>query len=179
MKVASLEAVDHYQVLGLPAFRTKGNHHLSKDDIKTAYHQTLLLHHPDKAQTHLQERPGTVQVSAGQTVTVDQIVTAYQVLSDPAQKLVYDQALLRKALNDHLSQTPSTSTVGAETLDLEDLIYSEPIGAWTHSCRCGAEPAFVITEEQLELEAQSGEILLGCRGCSLHIRVLFQALDGS
>lgn len=46
---------------------------------------------------------------------------------------------------------------------------------WTRACRCGDEKGYVILEEELE-DAESrgeGEVLVGCGGCSLWVRVGF------
>lgn len=171
------ESINHYQVLGLPPYHPKNQQRISKEEIKTAYHRTLLLHHPDKALTKSPNVSVQSRVHNPPALTVDRIVTAYQVLSDSDQKRLYDHQLLQETLHYNLSKHSETKAAVSETVDLEDLIYSEQQRAWQRSCRCGANPAFQITEHQLENEAQTGEVLVDCRGCSLRIRVLFQALD--
>lgn len=46
---------------------------------------------------------------------------------------------------------------------------------WTRACRCGDEDGFRILEEELEDAEQrgEGEVLVGCGGCSLWVRVGF------
>ena len=46
---------------------------------------------------------------------------------------------------------------------------------WTRACRCGDENGFKILEEELEDAEQrgEGEVLVGCGGCSLWVRVGF------
>lgn len=46
---------------------------------------------------------------------------------------------------------------------------------WTRGCRCGAEQGFRILEEELEDAERRGEkeVLVGCEGCSLWVRVGF------
>ncbi|KAH6223086.1 hypothetical protein HBI53_065880 [Parastagonospora nodorum] len=46
---------------------------------------------------------------------------------------------------------------------------------WTRACRCGDENGFRILEEELEDAEQrgEGEVLVGCGGCSLWVRVGF------
>lgn len=51
-------------------------------------------------------------------------------------------------------------------------------GAWYHSCRCGEERGFLVLEEDLEREAERGEVVVGCRGCSLWARVVFAVDEG-
>ncbi|PVH95012.1 hypothetical protein DM02DRAFT_660514 [Periconia macrospinosa] len=51
---------------------------------------------------------------------------------------------------------------------------------WTTPChRCGADPGFVVREKELEdAEARGeGEVLVGCRGCSLWVRVEFGVVE--
>jgi diphthamide biosynthesis protein 4 len=52
---------------------------------------------------------------------------------------------------------------------------------WTRACRCGADTGFRITEEELEEASRRGEkeVLVGCEGCSLWVRVGFEVVvDG-
>lgn len=46
---------------------------------------------------------------------------------------------------------------------------------WRRACRCGVAPGFVIPEQELEDAICRGEedILVGCAGCSLWVRVEF------
>ncbi|KAH9878575.1 hypothetical protein IAQ61_001847 [Plenodomus lingam] len=50
---------------------------------------------------------------------------------------------------------------------------------WTRSCRCGAQPGFAISEHELEAAERRGEreVLVGCGGCSLWVRVGFDVED--
>ena len=52
--------------------------------------------------------------------------------------------------------------------------------AWTRSCRCGAASGFRIAERQLESAERRGEteVLVGCEGCSLWVRVGFAVEHG-
>ncbi|EFQ86561.1 hypothetical protein CFE70_005754 [Pyrenophora teres f. teres 0-1] len=51
---------------------------------------------------------------------------------------------------------------------------------WTRRCRCGAETGFRILEEELEDAEGRGEkeVLVGCEGCSLWVRVGFEVEVG-
>lgn len=62
---------------------------------------------------------------------------------------------------------------GLDTIDLDDLAYDEVSESWWRSCRCGQERGFIITEHDLEQETQTGELVTGCKGCSLWLKVLF------
>ncbi|KAF2200749.1 hypothetical protein GQ43DRAFT_463733 [Delitschia confertaspora ATCC 74209] len=51
---------------------------------------------------------------------------------------------------------------------------------WTRPCRCGSACGFRVSEEELERCVERGEkeVLVGCAGCSLWVRVGFEVLDG-
>lgn len=51
---------------------------------------------------------------------------------------------------------------------------------WTRPCRCGAEKGFRILESELESAEARGEreVLVGCEGCSLWVRVGFDVEEG-
>jgi len=51
---------------------------------------------------------------------------------------------------------------------------------WTRGCRCGADRGFSILEEELEDAEERGEkeVLVGCVGCSLWVRVGFEVEVG-
>jgi len=149
---------------------------LQPEYVKQAYHRALLVHHPDKArQVHARESRSTDHESHNKP-TIDQIVSAYTVLSDPLQRKSYDAAL----------KTSTTQTLphrGIQSFDLDDLSYTEEDGhgVWSHSCRCDSGEGYIVTDQDLEAadsdQKSSGdivnEVLVGCRGCSLFIRVTF------
>ena len=73
-------------------------------------------------------------------------------------------------------QPKQYSFEGLETVDLDDLDYDEEGGgAWYRGCRCGSVRGFRVTEEDLEKEVENGDVVVGCVGCSLWLRVTFQA----
>jgi hypothetical protein len=49
---------------------------------------------------------------------------------------------------------------------------------WYRGCRCGDERGFMVTEMDLEKEAEHGEVVIGCRGCSLWMKILFAMEEG-
>ncbi|KIX97699.1 uncharacterized protein Z520_06477 [Fonsecaea multimorphosa CBS 102226] len=168
----------HYDVLQLPR-RPEQFHRLSKDDIKAAYRRALLIHHPDKApSTTKNVSLRTLQSNGASTPTpvysIDDIVVAYEVLSDSKRRAEYDRTLNPAVSFGGNNEGGEKGThIGVEIYDLEDLKFDESQGIWSKSCRCGDEQGYTVTESDLEKEAQQGEIYVGCRGCSLFIKVLF------
>ncbi|KAL1964621.1 hypothetical protein VTN77DRAFT_6795 [Rasamsonia byssochlamydoides] len=186
------DPVDFYEVLNLPF--TGSSSIPSKQQIKIAYHKALLKYHPDKAG----QSPAKLSLSAcddaprTRIFTVDEITDAYKTLSDPVLRAEYDRTLrLQRLRSGEKLKDADVFHTGLEVVDLEDLNYEEgpepgedgrdesgESGAyWYRGCRCGDEKGFVVTEEELEREAQHGEIVIGCRGCSLWMKVLFAVAE--
>ena len=151
---------DHYSILDLPP----ENKLLDEKALKLAYRRALLLHHPDKTSTTSKSKP-----------SVDQITAAYKTLSDPTSRSAYDRKGTLKS--SQTSETSSNPHTGLETVDLDDLDYDDAQGTWYRSCRCGKRRAYVITEESLEVNVDCGEIIVGCQGCSLWLRITFAAAE--
>ncbi|KAL4984286.1 CSL zinc finger-domain-containing protein [Aspergillus falconensis] len=177
-----------YEILNLPFPSTS----LSKQQLKLAYHKALLKHHPDKA-VHVavakENLPSSnhhpAQTFPSQKITIDAITTAYKILSDPIQRAEYDRVLRLDRNRAVGAGGPSgNGTVfhtGLEVVDLEDLDCDEAgdEAVWYRACRCGDERGFLLSEGDLERETDSGEIVVGCRGCSLYMKVLFAVqVDG-
>lgn len=188
---------DYYQILSLPF--TGSSSSLSKQQIKLAYHKALLQHHPDKARAIAQDtRPppnrqavplspenGTFtrpsDSTQQRTYTIDEITTAYKTLSDPRLRAEYDRSLRldRAKIAEH-EKTGDVFHTGLEVVDLEDLACDEGDAenlVWYRGCRCGDERGFLVSETDLEREVEQGEVVVGCRGCSLWLKVLF-AVEG-
>jgi diphthamide biosynthesis protein 4 len=168
----------HYSVLGLQRsnFDT-----LSHEDIKSAYRRTLLIHHPDKAASTKPQHELKDGANGREKpqFTIDEIVTAYVVLTDPAKRAEYDYTLSKAEHSEWISQTDRNDDhAGVESFDLEDLTYDSDAERWSKECRCGQKRGYIVTESDLGKESENGEILVGCRGCSLFIKVLF-AIDGT
>ncbi|KAF7193053.1 Diphthamide biosynthesis protein 4 [Pseudocercospora fuligena] len=154
--------LDYYEILGLAGRRQA--RHIPVDELRQAYKRTLLAQHPDKKGALLpKEKDGDT--------SIDDIAEAYRVLGDAKLKSEYDRQLsLRKVPGNDAEDTRHT---GMETVDLGDVDFDEKSEHWIRSCRCGSEPAFVITEAELEKNIEYGELVTGCKGCSLWLKVLF------
>jgi diphthamide biosynthesis protein 4 len=175
--------MDFYQILALP-FTGSSATTPSKQQIKLAYHKALLKHHPDKAGAVARET-GLGSTSTANTLvsgdsrgpyTIDQITTAYKTISDPVLRAEYDRSLRLDRLKvAEREKTGDVFHTGLEIVDLEDLACDEGHDGdvWYRGCRCGDERGFSVTEEDLEREAEHGEIVIGCRGCSLWLKILF------
>lgn len=180
--------MSHYEILGLDP---RDKHSLA--DIKLAYRQTLLTHHPDKLESTVRPHV-TLSASSkslsGTVPSVDAIVSAFHVLSDPSTRAEYDSVLQTEHKNAVLRGKPYDHA-GLDSFDLEDLVFEEDAtspGSWYKGCRCGQERGFVVTEK--DLEEASGEddkttgcsasrsILVECTGCSLLIRITFAVEPG-
>ncbi|GAB7359349.1 hypothetical protein MBLNU230_g6000t1 [Neophaeotheca triangularis] len=163
--------LDHYAVLGLTGKEGKS---LSAQEVKQAYKRALLAHHPDKSAP---PKSGSSQKPGGRKVTVDDIALAYKILSEPRLKAEYDHSLNERAVNGGSSD--QVYHTGLETVDLDDLEMDEHSVSWTRGCRCGKANAYVVTETELDKNLADGELITGCRGCSLWLRVLFGVEDSS
>lgn len=161
----------HYQVLQIPP-----EPDLKAETVKQAYHRALLVHHPDKAYQVNVHAPSEFSATAIEKPTIDQIVRAYAVLSDPSQRKSYDAALKS-------SSKQNVAHRGIDSYDLDDLEYTEKDGhgIWQRPCRCDSGEGYIVTQQDLERADSeqepnpdgSKEIIVGCRGCSLFIRVTF------
>ncbi|OCT54561.1 Diphthamide biosynthesis protein 4 [Cladophialophora carrionii] len=163
----------YYDVLRLSRHDLGG---LSKDDIRAAYRQALLTHHPDKIPGA--NRKGVLKAQPDEApntrYTIDEIVLAFETLSDPNKRVEYDRSLqdVGELGWKQVNGQKGTHT-GVEVYDLEDLVYANASNTWCKSCRCGDEQGYILKEPDLERESEHGELYVGCRGCSLFIKVQF------
>jgi diphthamide biosynthesis protein 4 len=169
----SIQPYTHYNVLGLARNDLDD---LSKDNIKAAYRRALLIHHPDKSASL--DSTSTLRIRSNDApipqYSVDEIVTAYEILSDPTKRASYDHTLEQHDKHGwKRANGPKDIHIGVETYDLEDLLYDEAKNIWSKACRCGDEKGYTLTELDLERESRHGEIYAGCHGCSLFIKVQF------
>ena len=161
---------NHYVVLALPSHPSKTKD-ITDQDIRLAYRRALLLHHPDKS------RPSLTSPLTSQH-TIDAITLAYKTLIDPRTRSEHDRSLLTSSSSSAAPRVPSQpSHPGLETVDLGDMGYDEKAQMWYRGCRCGKDGAYVITEEELELNAEYGETITPCQGCSLWLRVTFAVTE--
>ena len=171
--------MDFYRVLGLT--EKQHDQSLSPAEVRQAYKQALLHHHPDKQNTAKPREDKTESDVAPTTFTVDEITKAYQTLADPELRAAYDRQ--RQGADDGLQEHAPYPTyhcyVGLEVVDLEELDCHDESAIWTRSCRCGSQPAFIVTEAELEKNSKSGEVITGCKGCSLCLKVLFSEAASS
>ncbi|KZM23077.1 Diphthamide biosynthesis protein 4 [Ascochyta rabiei] len=174
---------DYYHILGLraPSPGSLSNRHPAAE-LRRAYRNALLAAHPDKK----------TATSKG-SHSVDDVREAFRILQSAASRAQYDNWLLR---NPHVLATESqggddgagvhTSSqdflLGLELLDLSDFEEHEVAdeAEWTRACRCGDDKGFRIREDDLVDAEQRGEkeVLVGCGGCSLWVRVAFDVEEG-
>lgn len=135
---------DHYALLGVSADASAG-------EIKTAYHRTLLAHHPDKT---------------GQNKSMDfaELKRAYETLSSPKLRAEYDSQQRTDARQKGASQRP------AQVVSLDEFT-EHPDGVWRYPCRCGR--SYVLLADDLERDVH----LVGCEGCSEVVWAGYEAVD--
>jgi diphthamide biosynthesis protein 4 len=168
----------YYEILGLQVTHRAGNELLAQQ-LKAAYRRALLQHHPDKSHVKAVEHISLPSSTGGlSNYTVDQISEAYAVLSVPKLRSEYDRELkLHSSLKSSGQQNEQLFRTGFETVDLDDLDYDEDEAVWYRSCRCGDQRGFLVREADLEEASEEGEVHVGCRGCSLWLRVLFGVVE--
>lgn len=180
----SSDGLNHYEVLGLHSSLAGTDRPLAQEDIKAAYRRALLEHHPDKVTKKTDGSDHQITTSTLDTPknTIDQIIRAYKTLTDPQARVEHDRFLrLRPPVPSGLRRDDykdgENSYSGLDTVDLDDLDFDEDLNVWFRSCRCGNRRGFVLTETELEDDAEEGIVAVGCRGCSLWLMVLFQPVS--
>jgi diphthamide biosynthesis protein 4 len=170
----------HYDILDLPS-NLRNESKISVQTLRAAYRRALLRHHPDKSSSKPTLNPLPEREAL---YTVDEITNAFRTLSDPQTRAAYNISLALKhsTIVDVVGGGNSKEgwKTGIETADLDDLERSDDEAGgqtWYRGCRCGEERGFVVTEEDLEYAGREGEVTVGCRGCSLWLRVLFGVIE--
>jgi len=171
---------NHYAILNLPSPPDISNPPTAHD-IKQAYRLALLSYHPDKTKSpsNPPEDPLALQNDYPKP-SIDAIKRAYEILSSPRTRQTYDRTLLLQTSRlTSPSQQQRSFHPGSEILDLDDLTFDEQSRVWYLACRCGENKGFIVREDDLEREEQKGgrEVVVGCVGCSLWIRVGFGVVD--
>ncbi|KAJ8603572.1 hypothetical protein MRB53_042115 [Persea americana] len=177
----------HYAVLGLPDPTSRAN--VTPEQIRAAARRQLLVFHPDKAtlDSSLNNAPSEpvltrpTMTPTSSTPTVDDILLARETLLDPKRRAEYDRGLMSTYATAASQRSAVESSFAAmELVDLFDLAWSPTKQAWRRACRCGSATAFVVTEDDLEEASREGaqEVVVGCEGCSLGIRVAFDLAEG-
>jgi len=170
-----------YAILGLP--EPAANRPATSAQIRVAFRRALLKHHPDKAARLLSEpngKPASFKAKPASKFSVDSICLARDILLDPARRREYDNTLLLKNAQTDVDRTlVGLHPTELETLDLDDMNYDGEHASWAKTCRCGNTKAYEVSEEDLEIASSDGgrEVLVGCGGCSLFVRVVFEAID--
>lgn len=161
----------HYEILGIPEALVQ-EPHLPAQTLRNAYRRALLKNHPDKATKHN-------STTITETYSIDQIAEAFSTLSNAVSRGVYDRELKLRQTSTNANRLKGVQPfrTGIETIDLDDLDTDETQGIWFRFCRCGDEQGFLIREADLEEAAEDGEISVGCRGCSLWLKVLFGVVE--
>lgn len=168
-----------YEALGLPP--PGAGQVYTAEEIKAAYRRALLKHHPDKAKTAAADTTQSTGSKAGQPkFSVDDISRARDILIDAGLRREYNRHLTAQSDGSgHQGLVkPSLSGTGLETIDLEDMTFSEDTERYSRACRCGSDVGFQVSESELEAEADSGEVVVSCPGCSLSARIVFQVDEG-
>lgn len=164
----------HYQVLGIPK-ALQDDPTLSAHTIRTAYRRALLQHHPDKSNP---QSPIALNSTGRETYTIDQISEAFSTLSNTKLRAEYNKELKVLAVTANRGHgEKDVFRTGVEVVDLDDLQIDAAQDTWYRNCRCGDDRGFLIREEDLEEAADEGEINVGCRGCSLWLKVLFGVVE--
>ncbi|KAJ4399415.1 Diphthamide biosynthesis protein 4 [Neurospora sp. IMI 360204] len=187
-----------YEILSLSPTSTSD---LTPALIKQAYRRALLTHHPDKSTQHSHQKqqqsttPNANPSSNSNSnsnghskplYTIDQISHAYTTLSSPSLRTQYDAALRTASRSSFTSSSHASSShameedfqTGIDTIDLDDMVFVESDDngkgdTWYRSCRCGNERGFALTEEDMEENADLGEVLVQCADCTIWLRVCY------
>jgi diphthamide biosynthesis protein 4 len=156
----------YYEILGLPeALHNESN--IPAQTLRGAYRRALLQNHPDKC-----AKPTLKKI-----FSIDQISEAFSVLSNSTSRAKYNKDLQLHNNNVGGSNGAEVFRIGVEIIDLDDLDADEAQRIWYRSCRCGDERGFLISEADLEEAANEGELSVGCKGCSLWLKVLFGVME--
>eukprot|EP00035_Acanthoeca_spectabilis_P014778 m.288599 g.288599 ORF g.288599 m.288599 type:complete len:167 (+) comp16220_c0_seq61:55-555(+) len=154
--MASEDNLDHYAVLGLLQTCTA-------EELRERFKVLSLQLHPDKQHPSAATSAGNPVAGDAEATSFQRVVQAYSTLKDSVARKHYDAVRLAGGVAQELP-------VDAE-VDLDDLTWDDETGRYTWPCRCSSE--FVATEEHLE----AGLTVFGCSGCTLSIRIHYEAAE--
>jgi curved DNA-binding protein CbpA len=162
----------HYEILDLPE-SIRNATVIPAQTLRTAYRRALLQNHPDKSSIKLATK------TTDNVYSIDQISHAYTTLSNSNSRAAYNKELRLQGQSKDNGNVKSQQKfhTGVENIDLDDLEVDEDQGIWYRSCRCGDDHGFLIAQLDLEEAAEDGELDVGCRGCSLWLKVLFGVIE--
>lgn len=167
----------HYDALQVPTDATP-------TEVRKAYLRLIKIHHPDKihpAIDNLHTPTEAIHLASTNQFTQN-LIEAYSTLIDPCRREIYDQRMKSQQIPLPHDQShegisnPQLARIVSQVVDLSEFTQADhddedqEDGKFTLSCRCGGQ--FMISEEQME----SGVDIVGCDGCSLTIKVEYQAL---
>jgi diphthamide biosynthesis protein 4 len=191
---------DYYSILNLPTQTYGPSTQIPTADLRRAYKLALLAAHPDKVtstSSGQQQQTYTVDdvKEAYSVLSSPEKKSGYDnwVMQNPG---VLQAGHNREGAGERVVN--GDFLLGLEVLDLSDFDVLDPgfkfsssneeendgdgegverngQMEWTRACRCGMEKGYTILEEELEDAEQrgEGEVLVGCGGCSLWVRVGF------
>lgn len=146
--------IDFYDLLSLPR-----NDHISKEDIRRAYHRKLLLLHPDK----LKSNSSSNATQPTHSTDIALLKEAFTTLVDPEKRRIYDASTERH-----------TGTRPAQVVSLEDFMISDDTSenvVYSHICRCGG--SYYISVVDMEADVH----LISCETCSESIWVGYEVVE--
>ena len=171
-----VSSVNHYSVLGLPVPTQPGLTQYSPEKLKILYRQALLQNHPDKdGQKQAAGLEYDPRSTSHAKFTVDQILQAYECLSNPSTQAQYERHFLDGRNNLVRAAKEDGRLSAVEQYDLEELHYDDGTSTWSLPCRCGG--SYRARDEDLGLSAADGELVIACSSCSLAIKVTYAEAD--
>lgn len=107
-------AKDFYSILGV-------HRHASAEELKRAYKQNAMKWHPDRNPSNL----------AHSQMRFQELSEAYQVLSDPKKKAIYDKFGV-EGIKSGMKEMPRNSRSGSRGFEKSQHGYDNPNGGWSH-----------------------------------------------
>ncbi|KNZ58281.1 hypothetical protein VP01_1960g8 [Puccinia sorghi] len=164
---------DYYKILQVTSDATPV-------ELRTAYLRLIKLYHPDKLKQpapHPSVPQPTHSRRSNDHRLAQELIDAYSTLKDPSRRKDYDLARLQSPpQGSQPSSSRSDTKIVSQVLDLSEFTQLENEGQghageerFVFPCRCGGQ--FLIGEDLME----AGIDIIGCDGCSLAVKVEYQA----